>query len=78
MNTKKGLREHVARVCRADTLLSRKPYTVMQVTYGYYKTIGVAKCSPKDQWNEQLGRTIAMGRAVAEIAAVLDRQGQRV
>lgn len=34
-------------------------------------TLGFAICSPEDQWNEELGKTIALGKAVKRPARIM-------
>ena len=53
---------------KTTVLAARKPYTVVLVWYGVRDAIGVAKCNPRDQWNPDLGFTIAKSRAIAELA----------
>lgn len=34
-------------------------------------TLGFAICSPEDQWNEELGKTIALGKAIKRPARIM-------
>ena len=53
------------------------PYVLVRLVYHCqqrtFSAVGIAKCSPRDSWNEELGKAIARGRAVKEIVRKLRR-----
>jgi hypothetical protein len=53
----------------------RKPYTVAIINSEIGVCIGVAKQSPRDKFNEQIGGSIAIARAIRELGA---RQARRI
>ncbi len=49
------------------TTISQKPYTFAKVTSGDLTVgVGFAKCNPTDQWDQELGERIAIGRAIKQ------------
>jgi len=54
-----------------------RPYILVRLVYQHqqkiFSAVGIAKCSPKDTWNEELGKGIARGRAVKEIVRKVRR-----
>lgn len=48
----------------------QKPYTFVQLIgkYGKIVSVGFAKCNPYDEWNDAMGISIALGRAVKKLA----------
>lgn len=50
---------------------SRPPYTMITIKDEIgNKGIGFSKCSPRDQYDDCIGLSIAIGRAVRDLAAV--------
>jgi len=62
----------LVKILRNDTVQA-KPYTLVAIEYevpkGAYWAYGFSKCSPRDDWNSDLGVTIARNRAVFAAAA---------
>ena len=68
------------KVCEGATVervTVEPPYVLVRLVYcspqKTFSAVGIAKCSPRDTWNEELGKAIARGRAVKEIVRKLRR-----
>ena len=52
--------------------VQKRPYTMITLKATFeghaYHGVGFAKCCPRDEWDAELGRKIAIGRAEAEVA----------
>jgi len=68
------------KVCEGATVereTVEPPYVLVRLVYcspqKTFSAVGIAKCSPRDTWNEELGKAIARGRAVKEIVRKVRR-----
>ena len=72
MNRKLEPIRRQARIIEAEIV---RPYTFVMAEYAGIIGRGFAKCSPRDEWSPELGRQIAEGRAIRDIAQKLDVGG---
>jgi hypothetical protein len=42
----------------------QSPYVVMSISYGRFEGVGVAACGPNDTFNPDIGKRIALARAL--------------
>jgi len=65
--------------CWVNEIVRRGPYTVAMVDYlGLNQVlVGVAKCSSEDGWNEKVGESIAVCRAIEHLIEVLNEADRK-
>lgn len=61
---RKGLNDNIIDL---DSVVERKPYTMVTVTYENRIGVGFAKCGPNDVYDTKIGQTIALFRAVEDL-----------
>ena len=61
-------RETIEADCRISLEHEDKPWAVVICEYGIHRSIGVAKCNPRDRYDPCRGLEIAKGRAVKDLA----------
>jgi len=66
--TRKNWRQEIEDGAVVEQVHITIPYTVVIARYGMRTACGVAKCNPRDKWNDTLGLTIARGRAIKRLA----------
>lgn len=60
-------RLHLKAPLNVDKVVIKRPYTMVEVTYGNDRFYGFSKASPKDPFDPQVGISIATFRAVREV-----------
>lgn len=55
------------------TVLGDRHATVAEVRYGYHRAVASSKRAPGDTHDERIGRDLAVGRALAKLAVLIEQ-----